>query len=94
LGGATHEREDGSAFFAGHDHRDVDRLVGIHGLATARQRLVEDALVEEHQGIHRLVLGRSSDVSVHGQVSEERFDRGVSGEAVVARRPGSGEISV
>jgi hypothetical protein len=46
----------------------VDLLVGANGIDTARQSMVEDALVEEHQGIHRLVLGRGSDISVHGQV--------------------------
>jgi hypothetical protein len=47
--------------------------------------MVEDALVEEHQGIHRPVLGRGSDVSVHGQVRQERFDLRFGGEEVLAR---------
>jgi len=67
------------------DHGDVELLVGAHGIDTARQSRVEDALVEEHQGIHRLVLGRGSDVSVHGQVSQERLDLRFGGEEVLAR---------
>ena len=47
--------------------------------------MVEDALIEEHQGIHRLILGRRSDVAVHGQVRQERFDLRFSGEEVRAR---------
>ena len=31
------------------------------------------------------MLGRGSDVSVHGQVSQERFDLRFGGEAVLAR---------
>src|SRR5882724_6819777 len=34
---------------------------------TARQGVVEDTLVEEHQGIHGLVLGGGSDVSIDRQ---------------------------
>jgi hypothetical protein len=45
----------------------------------------EDAPVKEHQGIHGLVLGRGSDVSGHGQVSQERLDLGFGGEEVRAR---------
>jgi hypothetical protein len=33
--------------------------------------MVEDALVEEDQGIHGLVLGGGSDVSVYGEVRQE-----------------------
>ena len=36
--------------------------------------------IEKHQGIHRLVLRRRSDVSVHGQVSQERFDLRFGGQ--------------
>jgi hypothetical protein len=46
---------------------------------------MEDALVEEHQGIHGLVLGGGSDVSIHCQVGEERLDLGFGGEEVYAR---------
>lgn len=66
LGGSAHERENSSDFFAGHDHGDVDLLVGVHCIDAALQGLFEDALVEEHQGVHRLILGGGSDVSVHG----------------------------
>jgi hypothetical protein len=85
LGGSVHEREDGGDFCAGHDYGDVDLLVGANGMDAALQRMVKDALVEEHQGIHRLVLGRGSDVSVYGQVSQERFDLRFGGEEVLAQ---------
>jgi len=42
--------------------------------------VIEDALVEEHQGIHGLVLGGGSDVSMHRQVGQERLDLGFGGE--------------
>lgn len=47
--------------------------------------MLEDALVEKHPSIHRLVLRRRSDVSVHGQVSQERFDLRFGGQEVFAR---------
>jgi hypothetical protein len=84
-GGAVHARENGGNFFAGHDHRNVECLVGAHGIDTARQSIGEDARVEEHQGRHRLVLGRGSHVSMHGKVCQERFDRRFGGEEVLAR---------
>jgi len=40
------------------------------------QRMVEDALVKEDQGIHCLVLGGGSDVCMSGEVGQERFDLG------------------
>ena len=75
----------GGDFFACHDHGDVDLLVGAHGIDAARQSMVEDALVEAHQGMHGLVLGGGSDVSMHRQVSQERLDLGFGGEEVFAR---------
>jgi hypothetical protein len=47
--------------------------------------VVEDALVKEHQSIHGLVLGGGSDVSMHGQVCQERFDPRFGREEMVAR---------
>ena len=44
--------------------------------------MVEDALVKEDQGIHRLVLGGGRDVCVYGKVGQERFDLGFGGEEV------------
>ena len=79
LGGSVHEREDGGDFFARHDHGDVELLVNANSIDVVLKRMVEDALVKEHQGMHRLVLGRGSDVSEHGQVSQERFNRGALG---------------
>jgi hypothetical protein len=75
----------GGDFYACHDHGDVDLLVGANSIDAARQSMGEDALVEAHQGIHRLVLGRGSPVSVHGQVSQERFDLRFGGEEVLVR---------
>jgi hypothetical protein len=76
---------NGGDFFAGRDNGDVELLVGANGIDTARQRMVENALVEEHQGIRRLVLGCGRDVSVHGQVGQERFDLWFGGEEHCAR---------
>ena len=47
--------------------------------------VVEDVLVEEHQGIHGLVLGGGSDISMHRQVGQERLDLGFGGEEIFAR---------
>jgi hypothetical protein len=85
LGGAVHEREHSGDFCAGHDRGDGDLLGGAHGIDTARQCLAEDALVEEHQDIHRLILGRRGAVAVHGQVRQERFNLRFGGEEVRAR---------
>ncbi len=46
--------------------------------------MVEDALIKEDQGIHRLVLGSGSDVCVYGEVGQEGFDLGFGGEEVLA----------
>jgi len=85
LSGSVHERDHGGDFFACHDNGDVDLLVCTDGIDAARQSMVEDALVEEHQGVHRLVLGRGGDVSVHGQVGQERLDFRFGGEEVLTR---------
>ena len=85
MGGAVHAREDGGDFVAGHDHGDVDLLVGAHGIDLSRQGMVEDALVEEHQGIHRLVLGGGCHLCVQGQVGQEGFDLRFGREEVLAR---------
>jgi len=37
------------------------------------------------QGIHCLVLGRGSDDSMHGQVSQERLDLRLGGEEILPR---------
>jgi len=63
---------------------DVDLLVGAHGIDTALQSVVEGALVEEHQGIHGLVLGGGRDIAVHGQVREERLDVRFRREEIIA----------
>jgi hypothetical protein len=84
-GGSIQQRDDGGDFFACHDHGDVDLLVGAHGIDVARQSMGEDARVEEHQGIHGLVLSGGHDVSMHCQVGQERLDPGFSGEEVFAR---------
>jgi hypothetical protein len=42
-------------------------------------------LYKEHQGIHGLVLGGSSDVSMHRQVGQEGLARGFGGEEICAR---------
>ena len=47
--------------------------------------VVEDVLVEEHQGIHGLVLGGGRDVSMHHQVGQEGLDRGFGRDEVFAR---------
>ena len=83
-GGSVHQRHDAGDFFARHDHGDIDLLVGAHGIDAARHGVVEDARVEEHQGIHGLVLGGGSDISVHGKVHEERLDFGFRREEIVA----------
>jgi hypothetical protein len=71
LGGGIHQREDGGDFFAGHDHRDVDVLVGTHGIDAALNEVVEDSLAEGHYGIHRLVLSGGGDMSMYRQVGQE-----------------------
>ena len=57
---------------------------GAHGIDASLHGVVEDALVEEHQGMHDVVLGGGSDVSMHRQVGQERRDRGFGGDEVCA----------
>jgi hypothetical protein len=66
-----------------YDNGDVDLLVGANGIDAVLERMVEGALVKEDQGIHRLVLGGGSDVSVYGELGQERFDLGFGGEEVL-----------
>src|SRR3972149_5308458 len=80
LGGSVYERDNGGDFFACHDNEDIDLLVGANDIDAVLERMVEDALVKEDQGIHRLVLGGGSDVCVYGEVGQERFDLGFGGE--------------
>jgi hypothetical protein len=47
-GGSVHAREHEGDLFACHDHRDVDLLVGAHGMDATRQSMGEDARVEKH----------------------------------------------
>jgi hypothetical protein len=85
LGGSVQQRDDGGDCFACHDHGNVDLLVGTHGVDATLHGVVEDALIEEHQDIHGLVLGGGCDVSIQRQVGQERLDRGFGGEEVFAR---------
>jgi hypothetical protein len=84
LRGALHECEDGSDFVPGHDHGDVDLLVGAHGVNAVVQGLVEDALVEKDEGMHGLVLRGGGDLALQGEMREERLDLGFGGDEVGA----------
>jgi len=64
---------------------DVGLFVGADGIDAVLKRMVEDALIKEDQGIHRLVLGGGSNVCVYGEVGQERFDLGFAGEEVLTR---------
>jgi hypothetical protein len=80
----VHEREDGGDFLACHDHGDANLLGGAYGIDATLHDLIKDALVEEHQGIDGLVLGRGRDVSMHCQVGQECLDLRFGGEEVCA----------
>jgi len=84
LASAVHERDDGGVCLACHDHGDGDLLDGSHGIDAALQGVVEEALGEEHQGMHGVVLGGGSDVSMHRQVGQECFDFRFGGEEIIA----------
>jgi hypothetical protein len=58
--------------------------MAVCGIDAALHGVGEDALGEKHQGIRGLVLGGSSDVSMHRQVGQERFDLRCGGEEVLA----------
>ena len=49
------------------------------------QIMVEGARVEAYRGMQGLILGLGSDVFMHGQVRQERFDLRFGREEVVAR---------
>lgn len=84
LGGSVQQGNDTGDFFACHDHGDIDLFWGTNGIDSALHGLVEDSLVKEHQGIHRLAPGGRGDICVYGQVGEERLDFGLRREEVVA----------
>ena len=46
----------------------------------------EDTFVEEYQVIHRLILGRRSDLAVHGEVCEKHSIFGSVGKRSVRDR--------
>ena len=85
LGGPIQESDDGSDFVAGHHHGNGDLFGSAYGMDAVLQRVLEDTLIEEHQGIHRLVLGRGSDIAVHGQIGQERLNLGFRREEVRTR---------
>ena len=85
LGGSIHERNHSGDFFACHDNGDIDLFVGANGIDAPRQSMVEDPLIEEHQGIHRLILRGCSDISMHSQIGEEGLDLRFAGEKINAR---------
>ena len=47
--------------------------------------MAEDALVEENESIHGLILGGWRDVPLHGQMSQVDFDLGFSRKEIIAR---------
>jgi hypothetical protein len=50
------------------------------GNCKALRRTGEDTFVEEYQGIHRVILGRRSDLAVHGEVREKHSIFGSAGK--------------
>lgn len=85
LAGAVHQRQDGGDFLPGHHDGHVELFAGPNRVDPVRELLLEGTLIEEHQGIHRLVLGRSRDVALHRQVRQKRFDLGFGGKQFVPR---------
>jgi len=47
--------------------------------------LTQDALIEENQRIHGLILGGWRNVPLYGQMSKEYFDLGFSRKELIAR---------
>ena len=66
--------QDGADLGAGEDDREPFRPLGPARRRCDRERAIQDDLVEEQQGTHRLILGRGRDVPFDRQMSEEGFD--------------------
>ena len=57
LGSAFQQREDGGDLIARHHDGDIHLLVSANGIDRTFHGLAEDALVEENESIHGLILG-------------------------------------
>jgi hypothetical protein len=62
-------------FVFGKDGRQVLRFFGSDGVNGIKDGQVKDFTVEKEDGRERLVLGRSSDMEVNGEVGAEEFIR-------------------
>ena len=83
--------QDGVDLGPREDDREPLRPPGPGDPVDAAERAAEDVVVQEQDGVERLVLGRCGDPSVLGEVGEERGEVGlgervgVAGPAVVVR---------
>lgn len=72
--GAAQVAQQPLHFFHGQYHRQALRLLRPHHPINFGQRSSEHHLVEEHDGIERLILRRRRHPTVHRQLGEKRAD--------------------
>jgi hypothetical protein len=78
LGRSLQERDEGSDCVTGPHHSRGALGVSASDMDTVFQTVIEGVRVEAHQGMHRLVLGSSSDVALHSEINQERLHLGCS----------------
>ena len=69
-------REEPRYLVTSEDDGKFPRPLGPGELAEVPEFDFKDLLVEEYDGVERLILGRSSDVPFHGQMAQECVDFG------------------
>ena len=52
----------------------MDDALPNRGSRTARQRLLEDGLIEENHNIHSVILCEEGDIPIHGRGGEKAYD--------------------
>ena len=68
---AGHEGQDGFDFRAGHDYRQMDRLLGPYYVSELAGIDAQDPAVHEQEGGKCLVLGGGGDVILKGKVGQK-----------------------
>ncbi len=92
--GEGEEAEDGFDFIFGEHCGQAFGAFSAQRVEGQLDLQQEHFLVEEEEGAEGLVLGRGSDIQVHGEVSEKRFDLGpakLAGVALVMEKDIAGD---
>ncbi|OIQ02666.1 MAG: hypothetical protein AUK55_00420 [Syntrophobacteraceae bacterium CG2_30_61_12] len=84
LGGAFDERDHAGNLLPRHHNRDVLFFAGANRIDFTFKRLLEDFFVQEHQGVHGLILGCGRDIFLHGEMGRKSLDLGFPALKIIA----------